>query len=97
MVDITEQDAWIAHLSECKQLSENDIKRLCDKAREILLGESNVQPVRCPSPSVVTSTVNSTTSQSSSASAATRLIPTTSSWETTSTVDTTLSRPSPCS
>jgi serine/threonine-protein phosphatase 2A catalytic subunit len=48
MVDITEQDAWIAHLSECKQLSENDIKRLCDKAREILLGESNVQPVRCP-------------------------------------------------
>jgi serine/threonine-protein phosphatase 2A catalytic subunit len=72
MVEVTEQDQWIAHLSDCKQLSENDVKRLCDKvctrdglrerlgrclltvhaslsqAREILLDESNVQPVRCP-------------------------------------------------
>lgn len=48
MVDVGEQDQWIAHLSECKQLSEADVKRLCDKAREILLDESNVQPVHCP-------------------------------------------------
>lgn len=31
MVDVTEQDQWISHLSDCKQLAENDIKRLCDK------------------------------------------------------------------
>lgn len=31
MVDIQEQDQWISSLSECKQLSENDIKRLCEK------------------------------------------------------------------
>ena len=33
MVDIQEQDQWISYLSECKQLSENDIKRLCEKVR----------------------------------------------------------------
>jgi serine/threonine-protein phosphatase 2A catalytic subunit len=71
-----EVDAWIEQLSQCKQLSEADVKRLCDKvraialhigplkltytdspahpsplrkqAREILMEESNVQPVRCP-------------------------------------------------
>ena len=48
MVDIQEQDQWISYLSECKQLSENDIKRLCEKARDVLLEESNVQPVQCP-------------------------------------------------
>ena len=48
MVDIQEQDNWISYLSECKQLSENDIKRLCEKARDVLMEESNVQPVRCP-------------------------------------------------
>lgn len=48
MVDIQEQDNWISYLSECKQLSENDIKRLCEKARDVLLEESNVQPVHCP-------------------------------------------------
>lgn len=31
MVDVQEQDQWISHLSECKQLTEADIKRLCDK------------------------------------------------------------------
>lgn len=33
MVDIQEQDQWISYLSECKQLSENDVKRLCEKVR----------------------------------------------------------------
>lgn len=28
-----ELDQWIAHLSACKQLSEPDVKRLCDKVR----------------------------------------------------------------
>ncbi len=31
MVEVSEQDAWITHLGECKQLSEADVKRLCDK------------------------------------------------------------------
>lgn len=44
----SEVDVWIAQLSNCKQLSESDVKKLCDKAREILMEESNVQPVRCP-------------------------------------------------
>ena len=86
-----EIDGWIAQLSQCKQLSESDVKRLCDmvrarlyfsddnsgsppassgepllasgymrcmnhpnafsashQTREILMVESNVQPVRCP-------------------------------------------------
>ncbi|KAG1569207.1 hypothetical protein G6F50_006590 [Rhizopus delemar] len=45
---VADVDAWIAQLQDCKQLSENDIKKLCDKAREILMQESNVQPVKCP-------------------------------------------------
>ena len=60
MLDIQEIDQWIDFLSECKQLSEADIKRLCEKvrgmlldgvltqARDVLLEESNVQPVHCP-------------------------------------------------
>lgn len=28
-----EIDAWIEQLSQCKQLSEADVKRLCDKVR----------------------------------------------------------------
>ena len=28
-----EVDGWIAQLSQCKQLSEADVKRLCDKVR----------------------------------------------------------------
>eukprot|EP00177_Eucheuma_denticulatum_P008005 GFKZ01014573.1.p2 GENE.GFKZ01014573.1~~GFKZ01014573.1.p2 ORF type:complete len:143 (-),score=24.56 GFKZ01014573.1:1487-1915(-) len=36
-------------LSEsCKPLSEDEVKSLCEKAREILMEESNVQAVNCP-------------------------------------------------
>ena len=41
-------DAQIAQLNDCKPLSENEVKALCDKARDILINESNVQPVKCP-------------------------------------------------
>ncbi|CAK5108384.1 unnamed protein product [Meloidogyne enterolobii] len=41
-------DEWIAQLYECKQLTEIQVKLLCDKAREILKHESNVQEVKCP-------------------------------------------------
>jgi serine/threonine-protein phosphatase 2A catalytic subunit len=43
-----ELDKMIAHLKECKQLPENQVKTLCDKAKEILSTESNVQEVKCP-------------------------------------------------
>lgn len=36
-------------LSEsCKPLAEEEVKSLCEKAREILMNESNVQAVNCP-------------------------------------------------
>lgn len=41
-------DGWIEQLMECKQLSENQVKILCEKAKEILSKESNVQSVKCP-------------------------------------------------
>eukprot|EP00009_Paramoeba_aestuarina_P003486 CAMPEP_0201524466 /NCGR_PEP_ID=MMETSP0161_2-20130828/22561_1 /ASSEMBLY_ACC=CAM_ASM_000251 /TAXON_ID=180227 /ORGANISM="Neoparamoeba aestuarina, Strain SoJaBio B1-5/56/2" /LENGTH=308 /DNA_ID=CAMNT_0047923879 /DNA_START=43 /DNA_END=969 /DNA_ORIENTATION=+ len=46
--DFAEVDAWIETLLECKPLTENEVKLLCDKAREILRKESNVQPVSLP-------------------------------------------------
>ncbi|KAJ3009579.1 UNVERIFIED_CONTAM: Serine/threonine-protein phosphatase PP2A catalytic subunit, partial [Siphonaria sp. JEL0065] len=46
--NVSEVDGWVSTLMECKQLSEADVKKLCEKAREILMEESNVQPVRCP-------------------------------------------------
>ncbi|KAK4236248.1 hypothetical protein C8A03DRAFT_45718 [Achaetomium macrosporum] len=41
-------DGWIESLMNCKQLAEQDVQRLCEKAREVLQEESNVQPVKCP-------------------------------------------------
>ncbi|KAJ7167339.1 Metallo-dependent phosphatase-like protein [Mycena crocata] len=43
-----EVGTWIEQLSQCKQLEEADVKKLCDKTREILMEESNVKPVTCP-------------------------------------------------
>ncbi|RMZ84747.1 hypothetical protein DV737_g1077, partial [Chaetothyriales sp. CBS 132003] len=45
---ISTLDGWIESLMACKQLSETDVSRLCDRAREVLQEESNVQPVKCP-------------------------------------------------
>lgn len=41
-------DAQIEQLLKCQPLPEQDVKDLCDKAREILVEESNVQAVRSP-------------------------------------------------
>ena len=41
-------DKWIEQLLNCEALSENDVKALTDKAREVLIEESNVQPVNAP-------------------------------------------------
>ena len=61
--DIPEIDSWLETLFQCKQLDEEVIRKLCDKviklfsytlthvpfqAKEILIQESNVQPVQCP-------------------------------------------------
>jgi hypothetical protein len=36
MLDIQELDEWVTHLSDCKQLAEADVKRLCDKVNGAL-------------------------------------------------------------
>ena len=41
-------DEMIAHVLECKCLSEPQIHKLCEKAKEVLGRESNVQPVHAP-------------------------------------------------
>lgn len=41
-------DAWIEILRQCKYLPENDLKALCEMVKELLLEESNVQPVNSP-------------------------------------------------
>ena len=42
------EDKWIETVKQCKCLSEHDLKLLCDKVRELLCEESNVQPVSAP-------------------------------------------------
>jgi len=41
-------DGWIEHVRQCKFLPEEDLKRLCERVKDILLEESNVQPVSSP-------------------------------------------------
>lgn len=41
-------EQWIQSLLACQPLREEQVKSLCDKAKEILSQEANVQPVRCP-------------------------------------------------
>ncbi|KAL6575541.1 Serine/threonine-protein phosphatase PP2A-2 catalytic subunit [Orobanche hederae] len=41
-------DEQIAQLMQCKPLSESEVRALCEKAKEILMEESNVQPVKSP-------------------------------------------------
>jgi len=48
LLNMTTLDEWLALLRECKYLSEQDIKQLCETVKELLLEESNVQPVASP-------------------------------------------------
>lgn len=41
-------DKWIEKVRRCEHLSETELKMLCDKVKEILMEESNVQPVHSP-------------------------------------------------
>jgi len=43
-----ELDQWLATCRECKFLPEAALKKLCDRVKELLLEESNVQPVSSP-------------------------------------------------
>ena len=43
-----ELDSWIEQLKQCKPLQENHVKILCDRAKDILSKESNVQEVHSP-------------------------------------------------
>lgn len=41
-------DRWVELVKDCKYLPENDLKQLCDIVCDILLEESNIQPVSTP-------------------------------------------------
>ena len=42
------EDKWVEQLKELKCLSEEELKQLCEKAKEIFIEESNVQNVSAP-------------------------------------------------
>jgi serine/threonine-protein phosphatase 4 catalytic subunit len=48
MVSISNLDEQIERLKRCEYLKESEVKALCDRAREILIDESNVQRVDAP-------------------------------------------------
>jgi len=43
-----EEDKWLEQVKQGKCLTEHDLKKLCDKLKEILCEENNVQPVDAP-------------------------------------------------
>jgi serine/threonine-protein phosphatase 2A catalytic subunit len=48
MPEISILDKQIETLMECKPLSESEVKQLCERAKEVLIQESNVSVVRAP-------------------------------------------------
>ena len=48
MVSKIDPDAWIATVKDGGLLSERDLRVLCEKIKELLVEESNVQPVSAP-------------------------------------------------
>mmetsp|Transcript_4270 Transcript_4270/g.4687 ORF Transcript_4270/g.4687 Transcript_4270/m.4687 type:complete len:310 (+) Transcript_4270:64-993(+) len=47
-IESGELGTWLETLAQCKYLPEQNLKRLCDLVKELLLEESNVQPVSSP-------------------------------------------------
>ena len=41
-------DQWIEQLKKCEYIKESEVKSLCQRAKEILIEESNVQNVESP-------------------------------------------------
>jgi len=48
MATTAQMDGWIAKVERCEHLLESELKQLCDMVKEILMEESNVQPVNSP-------------------------------------------------
>jgi serine/threonine-protein phosphatase 4 catalytic subunit len=48
MSSVSNLDEQIERLRKCEYLKESEVKAICDKAREILIDESNVQRVDAP-------------------------------------------------
>ncbi len=48
MASYGDLDAQIARLKSGERLSEEEIRVLCEKARELLVDENNVREVKCP-------------------------------------------------
>jgi serine/threonine-protein phosphatase 6 catalytic subunit len=48
MASVKAVDGWIEKVRSCQHLSEIELKQLCDMVKEILMEESNVQPVNSP-------------------------------------------------
>ncbi|KAK0419532.1 hypothetical protein QR680_014195 [Steinernema hermaphroditum] len=46
--EVGQLESWIETLYKCQPLSEEDAKRLCEKAKEILVDENNVKEVQAP-------------------------------------------------
>ncbi|KAK0419401.1 hypothetical protein QR680_014125 [Steinernema hermaphroditum] len=46
--EVGQLERWIETLYKCQPLSEEDAKRLCEKAKEILVDENNVKEVQAP-------------------------------------------------
>ena len=48
MISKIDVDAWIATCKDGGILPERDLRVLCEKIKELLIEESNVQPVSAP-------------------------------------------------
>lgn len=48
MTSVTNIDSWLDTLKSGGLLPERDLRILCEKVKEILIEESNVQPVSAP-------------------------------------------------
>ena len=43
-----ELNGWVEQLMQCKRLTDAQVKTLCERAKDILTREGNVQEVKCP-------------------------------------------------
>ena len=43
-----ELNSWVDQLMQCKRLTDAQVKTLCERAKDILTREGNVQEVKCP-------------------------------------------------
>jgi serine/threonine-protein phosphatase PP1-1 len=45
---MSDPDHWLEQIKQCKFLPEKDMKQLCERVKELLMEESNIQPVSAP-------------------------------------------------